>query len=129
MKRLIGMSALALASAPAAAQWEPYPEVLQVDGAGEGAWLISCRLLDRKSSPVTRELKGRGKRKEHLGILDVQGGQCSYQAAPDKPLLIAVNGGVYRCPLPSPIEGKCEQTFPAGATGQFNIRRRDLTEQ
>ncbi len=126
MKRLIGLSALALAATPATAQWVAYPEVLQVDGEGEGAWLISCQLLDKKDRPVTRELKGRGKRKGHFGIFDVRGGQCSYQAAPDKPLLIAVNGGLYRCPLPSPVEGKCEQTFPAGATGQFDIRRRDL---
>lgn len=119
--------AVAMLPVAAHAQWEPTAEVLRVEAQGEGSWTIACQLLDRKGQPVTREIRGRGKRAERLTLLEATGGQCSYQTASDKPLTVSVKGGLYACTLPSPTDMKrrgCEQTMPAGSTGQFEIRRR-----
>lgn len=119
--------AITMLPVAAHAQWEPLPEVLQVEAQGEGFWVVSCQLLDKKGQPVAREIRGRGKRSERLSLIEATGGQCTYQAAPDKPLTLAVKGGWYSCTLPSPTNMKrrgCEQIMPAGATGQFEIRRR-----
>ncbi len=121
------MIAVAMLPVAAHAQWEPVPEVLRVEAKGEGPWTVTCQLLDKKGQPVTREIRGRGKRQERLTLMEATGGQCSYQAASDKPLTLAVKGGLYACTLPAPTNMKrrgCEQTMPAGASGQFEIRRR-----
>lgn len=117
---------LATMATPGAAQWEPTPDVLRVEGQGEGTWLITCQLQDRKGQPVTKEIEGRNKRREKLSLVNATGGKCSYQTAADKPLVIAIKGGLYACTLPAPANMKrrgCEQEMAAGTSGQFDIRR------
>jgi hypothetical protein len=123
MNRLVIMFGLLALPAAADAQWKPYPQVLQLEVKGDGAWAVSCQLQDRGGNPVTRELSENGRDRFNL---TVRGGQCTYKAAPDEPLRISIAGD-YVCTLPSPEEGRCRQTFPAGASGQFEIRRRSET--
>lgn len=120
MKRLIIMSGLLALPAAVDAQWKPYPQVLQLEAKGDGDWLVSCQLLDREGDPVTRELSERGN--DELSMT-ATGGQCTYKSAPGDPLRITI-GGDYVCSLPAPEDGKCRQTFPAGASGKFEVRRR-----
>lgn len=121
MNRLILLPALLAMPAAASAQSVPYPQVLQFEAEGDGAWTIRCVLEDRKGKPVSRELSGEEKRAFNL---EVTTGQCTYAAAPDAPLRITI-GGDYACPLPAPDARKCTQVFPAGASGQLDIRRRN----
>lgn len=125
MKRLVATSALLLLASPALAQWEPVDEVLQVLVRGEGTWTVRCQWQNRRGEPMSREARGRGSdRLERLHMLESFGGTCTYQAAPDRPLTIQLRSPLYRCTLPARIAQRCEQTFPAGASGQFEIRRR-----
>lgn len=119
---------LATIATPGLAQWEPTPDVLRIEGQGDGTWLITCQLQDRKGQPITKEIGGRNKRREQLSLVDARGGQCAYQAAADKPLVIAIKGGLYACTLPAPANMKrrgCEQEMAAGSSGKFDIRRLD----
>lgn len=126
MKRLIAAPALLLLASPALAQWEPPDEVLQVHARGEGAWVLRCQWQNRRGEPMTREVRGSGRnRSEHLYALESFGGTCSYQAAPDRPLTIRLRSPRYRCTLPARAPRLCEQTFPAGASGQFEVRARE----
>lgn len=114
MKKVIALSTLVLAAAPALAQWAPPDEVLRVRVKGEGAWTVSCQWQSRS---------GRD-RWERLHLLESYGGTCSYQAAPDQPLTIQLRSPLYRCTLPQRAGRECEQTFPAGASGRFEIQAR-----
>lgn len=118
------IAAVAMLPGAANAQWEPLPEVLQIFGQGEGAWTISCQFQDRRGKVVARDAKGCGKRQERLSMVEPAGGQCSYRAAPDKPLVITVKSPFYLCPLPAATGKGCEQSFPAGASGQLEIKKR-----
>lgn len=123
MVRLIALStALMLLAAPAYAQWEPVDEVLQVRIQGKGAWVVRCEYLDGRGRTVVREANGRGDRL-HLSAL--AGGSCTYQAAPERPLTIRLKSPMYRCTLPSREKDMCQTTFAAGASGRFEIRKRD----
>lgn len=123
MNMLIALSpALLLLAAPAHAQWEPVDEVLQVRIQGKGAWSVRCEYLDSRGRTMVREANGRGDRL-HLSAL--AGGSCTYQAAPDRPLTIRLKSPLYRCTLPSRENKMCQTTFPAGASGRFEIRKRD----
>lgn len=125
MKRLIAPCALLLFASPAPAQWEPVDEVLQVLVSGEGAWVVRCQWRTRGGQPMARDARGRGSnRVERIHMLESFGGTCTYQAAPDHPLTIRLKSPLYRCTLPARIEQRCEQTFPAGASGQFEIQAR-----
>lgn len=119
MRSLVLMPLLLAVPASAHAQWTPYPHVLQFRVEGKGAWSVSCQLLDKHREAVSYELTGRGQDRFNK---EVTGGQCSYQAAPDERLKIVITGN-YVCPLPAPEKRRCEQTFPAGSTGQLEIRR------
>ncbi|MCP1469650.1 hypothetical protein J3E64_001332 [Sphingobium sp. OAS761] len=121
MKRIAAIAALSLISAPAVAQWEPPDEVLQVRIKGDGDWFVRCQYKNRKGEDVTDE--ARGPRDERLHIRTSQG-SCTYQSAASETLTIRLKSPLYRCTLPEPGEG-CEQTFPAGISGQFEIRRRN----
>lgn len=124
------MMAAAIVMLPSAAlgQWEPTSEVLVLQARGEGPWVVRCQLQDRKGETVTREIVGRGRGWQRLTMLDARGGSCSYQAAPDKPLEITKRGGLYGCPLATKTRKGCEQTIPAGGSGQFEVTRRDLAQ-
>lgn len=125
MKKVIALSTLMLAAAPALAQWAPPDEVLQVRVRGEGAWTVSCQWQSRSGQPMAREVRGSGRdRWERLHLLESYGGTCSYQAAPDQPLTIQLRSRLYRCTLPQRAGRECEQTFPAGASGRFEIQAR-----
>lgn len=125
MRRLIAWSALLLA-APAQAQWAPPDEVLQVRARGEGAWVVSCRWQNSRGEPISREIRGSGRdRWERLHALESFGGTCSYQAAAGQPLTILLRSRLYRCTLPAPGGRECQQTFPAGASDQFEIQSRN----
>jgi hypothetical protein len=120
MKALLALPLVLAVPVSAQAQWKPYPRVLQFRADGDGAWTVSCQLLDKNGKPVAFELDDRGKDRFNR---EVTGGQCSYRAAPDETLRIIIAGD-YACPLPAPEEDSCAQTFAAGSTGQLEIRRR-----
>lgn len=123
MIRLIASTAfMLLVAAPAHAQWEPPDEVLQVRISGKGAWMVRCEYQDRKGKTAIKEAHGRG---DKLHLVEPASGACTYQAAPDKPLTLRFKSSLYRCMLPAPEKGTCQQTFAAGATGQVQIRKRD----
>lgn len=125
MKRLIAWSALLLLAAPVQAQWAPVDEVLQVRVRGQGVWVVSCQWQTPRGEPRSREVRGSGRdRWERLHALESFGGTCSYQAAPSHPLTIQLRSPLYRCTLPAREPEACQQTFPAGASGQFEIRQR-----
>lgn len=124
MKGLIAFATLVFLAAPALAQWEPPDEVLQVRVKGDGPWTMSCQWQSRKGKPMTREVRGRNDDWERLHLNEAYGGTCSYRAAPDKPLTVRLKSPLYRCTLPAPGKEACEQTFPAGASGQFDIQKR-----
>lgn len=127
MKRLVVLYSLPLiASAPLAAmQWEPPDEVLQVQIYGKGDWLVSCQWQDYKGKSKAREAHGADDRHQHLHVLRAESGSCSYKAAPEGELTIRLDSPLYRCTLPSPEEGECMQTFPAGSQGEFRIEKRN----
>jgi len=122
VKRLIAFFALLISAEPALAQWEPPDEVLQVRVKGDGAWTVRCDYQDRRGTSENREAKGPKDGRLHLNR--ATGGTCTYRAAPDEPLTIRLKSALYQCTLPQPGEG-CAQTFPAGASGQFEVRGRD----
>lgn len=122
MKVLIAAIAISVSVIPAAAQWEPHPEVLVIDAQGAGSWALTCQLQDKKGATVSQELRGTGKKPQRLTMLDARGGQCSYQAAPDQPLTLQMRRGLYACSLPTATRKGCEQKVEAGASGQFDIR-------
>ncbi|MBU7588471.1 MAG: hypothetical protein KAF42_04570 [Sphingopyxis terrae] len=125
MKKVLACSLVMMTAAPALAQWAPPPEVLQVRVKGEGAWTVSCQWQSRSGEPMTREVRGSGRNRwERLHLLESDGGKCSYQAAPDQPLTIQLRSPLYRCTLPQRTGRECEQTFPAGASGRFDIQER-----
>lgn len=127
VKRWIIAATIAMLPAGALGQWEPPSEVLVIKARGEGPWTVRCKLQDKGGATVTRDIVGRGKGWQQLTMFDARGGQCSYQAAPDKPLEITKRGGLYGCPLATKTrKGGCEQTIPAGGSGQFEVKRRDL---
>lgn len=121
MKRLIAFFALLIFAEPALAQWEPPDEVLQVRVKGDGAWTARCDYQDRRGRSAVREAGGSKNGQLHLNR--ATGGTCTYRAAPGEPLTIWLKSPLYQCTLPEPSEG-CEQTFPAGASGQFEVRPR-----
>lgn len=124
MRSMIALPALLFFAVPAQAQWAPPDEVLQVHAKGEGAWVVNCQWQSRRGQPMTREIRGSGRdRWERMNVLE-PGGTCYYQAAPDRPLTIRMRSPLYRCALPAPVSGACEQTFPAGASGQLDVRPR-----
>ncbi|MGK6319011.1 hypothetical protein [Sphingomonas sp. DT-204] len=125
MKKVIALSMLMLSTAPASAQWAPPPEVLQVRVRGEGAWTVSCQWQSRSGQPMSREVRGSGRdRWERLHLLESFSGACTFQAAPGQPLTIQLRSPLYRCTLPQPDGRECEQTFPAGTSGRFEIQER-----
>ncbi|GGB37385.1 hypothetical protein ACFSC3_17215 [Sphingomonas floccifaciens] len=126
MKSWIAAATIVLTAVPALAQWTPTDDVMIVEAKGDGAWAVTCQLQDRKGATVSREVRGGKKGWQRLTQLDARGGQCSYQAAPDRPLTIRMRGGLYACPLPTVSKGWCEQAVAAGGSGQFDIKRRDL---
>lgn len=120
MKAFLTLSVLVALPSAAMAQWVPHPQVLQLKAEGDGAWSISCQLQDKTGKPLSPRLSDGGTTRFNK---EVMGGQCAYKAAPDKPLKITI-GGDYVCPLPSPEKRICAQTFPAGSSGELEIRRR-----
>jgi len=125
MKKVIALSMLMLAAAPALAQWAPPDEVLQVRVKGEGAWTVSCQWQGGNGEPRSRAAQSSGRNRwERLHLLRSYGGTCTYQAAPDQPLTIQLRSPLYRCTLPQRAGRECEQTFPAGASGRFEIQAR-----
>ena len=125
MRALIVSTALALLAAlPAHAQWEPVDEVLQVRIQGKGAWSVRCEYQDRRGKTVVREANGRGDRL-YLSAYEGSGGSCTYRAAADQPLTIRLKSPLYRCTLPAREKDLCQQTFAAGASGQFQVVKRD----
>jgi hypothetical protein len=125
MKKVIALFMLMLPAAPALAQWAPPDEVLQIRAKGAGAWTVRCQWPGRGGQPMTREVRGSGRdRWERLHLLDSYGGTCTYQAAPGQPLTIQLKSPLYRCTLPQRAGRECEQTFPAGASGRFEIEAR-----
>ncbi len=120
---MVLLSAVAWAViAPAYGQWEPPEEVLQVRISGKGAWSVRCEYQDQNGKTVVREANGRPDR---LHLNRAAGGSCTYRAAPDQALTIRLKSPLYRCSLPAPQAGTCQQAFAAGASGQFDIRPRD----
>jgi hypothetical protein len=111
-----------LVIAPAYGQWEPPEEVLQVRISGKGAWSVRCEYQDRNGKTVVREANSRPDR---LHLSKPTTGSCTYKAASDQPLTIRLKSPLYRCSLPTPQAGICQQVFAAGASGQFDIRARD----
>lgn len=122
MIRSITSFSLLIFATPALAQWEPPDEVLQIRIKGDGAWTVRCDYQDRQGRNTVRAAKGPKDGRLHLNR--PTGGTCTYRAAPDKPLTIRLKSPLYRCTLPQPGEG-CEQTLPAGSSGQFEVRGRD----
>ncbi len=121
MIRSIASIAFLIFATPALAQWEPPDEVLQVRMKGDGAWTVRCDYQDRRGKNAVREANGPKDGRLHLNR--ATGGTCTYRAAPDKPLTIRLKSPLYHCTLPQPAEG-CEQSFPAGSSGQFEVRGR-----
>lgn len=125
MKRVIATFTVPFFNARALAQWTPPDEVLQVHARGEGGWAVNCQWQDRRGKPVTREMQGKGRgRWERLHAIEPSGGSCTYRAASDQSLTIRLRSPLYRCTLPSPGAEGCEQTFPAGTSGEFAIETR-----
>lgn len=120
---LLGLPMLMIATA-STAQWEPLPEILRIEGRGEGAWKLTCQMQPKKGGPVTREFVGRGKKALGFAMDEPKGGSCTYAAAPDRPLTISLRSPWYVCPLTSPVGQPCQQTFPAGATGSFEVSKK-----
>lgn len=123
MKRLsISPLLLLLAAAPMHGQWEPPNEVLQVRISGKGDWVVRCDWKNAKGKSVTSEAR-RGER-DRLHLIEPENGTCNYQAGADKPITIWLKSPNYRCTLPAREKRDCRQTFSAGSTGQFEIRKR-----
>lgn len=124
MKSLLAGLPLLMIATASVAQWEPLPEILRIEGKGEGAWTLKCQMQPKKGDPVTREFVGRGKKPLGFSMDEPKGGSCSYAAAPDKPLTILVRSPWYVCPLTAAPGQPCQQTFPAGATGTFEVKKK-----
>ncbi|WP_291055490.1 hypothetical protein [Hyphomonas sp.] len=124
MKSLLAGLPLLMIATASAAQWEPYPEMLRIEGKGEGAWNLKCQMQTKKGDPVAREFTGRGKKALGFSLDEPIGGSCAYVAAPDKPLTISLRSPMYVCPLASAVDKPCQQTFPAGATGTFDVKKK-----
>lgn len=120
---LLGLPLIMIATA-SAAQWEPLPEMVRIEGKGEGAWTLRCQMQTKKGAPVTREFVGRGKKALGFSIDEPSGGSCTYATAPDQALTVSLRSPWYICPF-SPTDSKvCQQTFPAGATGTFDVKKK-----
>lgn len=63
MKSLLAGLPLLMIAAPSAAQWQSLPEIVRIEGKGEGAWTLTCQMQPKKGAPVMREFVGRGKRR------------------------------------------------------------------
>ncbi|MBC9032667.1 hypothetical protein IAG41_09710 [Sphingomonas sp. JC676] len=112
-----------LAAAPAYGQWEPPNEVLQIRVSAKGDWAVRCEWQDAKGKTVTSEAR-KGDR-DRLHLSEPRAGICTYRSAPDKPITILLKSPLYRCTLPAREKKMCRQTFAAGSSGQFEIRKRD----
>lgn len=124
MKSLLAGLPLLMIAAPGAAQWQSLPEIVLIEGKGEGAWTLRCQMQPKKGAPVTREFLGRGKKALGFSMDEPNGGSCTYAAAPDKPLTISLRSPWYVCPLTSAADQPCQQTFPAGASGAFDVKKK-----
>lgn len=120
--RLFLCTMMLMTSSAAYAQWEPYPEVLQVDAKGTGAWSVQCELKDRKGRTVSKRLHGRIK---HIGMFESQGGHCNYDASSEGELWVSIKGIHHPCPFERTEAGACEARFPAGSRGTIEIKRRN----
>lgn len=124
-KGIVALGFLASSTGASGAQYLAAPEVLEIYGRGRGAWSIRCELRGHRGEPIIREIRGQGRDFERLTAMEPSGGNCSYQVSIEGPLTIRQRGGYVRCAFPTPdrrFRLACEESFPAGSSGQFAIR-------